>query len=444
MRITVTDAPPRTLEGCAVLGVFEPPFTADSPLFGHVRPAVREAVVPDLHALTWVTGRRLAARRLLLASLGTEADRRGAHGWCGGPSPEQDAVADRRALRLLGAEPAAPDAGGLDAVVGEPGALPPPGRGCRRVAVCVPWEPGARDGADAGVHRPLVLDELARAVAGREDAPEARAGAPRRAPAGGDAVRVLVVEDDPVNREVAVGLLERIGCEVVAEPAAERALARLRRRERFDLVLMDCQLPGMDGYEAVRALRAWEAASGAPRTRVVAMTAHAMPGDRERCLAVGMDGYLCKPVAPGELEALVAEVRGDADTHPPAGAPPAVAAAGNGALDAARLETLRASLGPAFERAVRLFLDGLDARLEAIRRAAGMGDGEALLREAHALKGAAANLGARELAKAADAAVRGVRAGRLREAVDAAGAIPPAAAAAREALATMLDATRCA
>ncbi|HHQ41042.1 MAG TPA: PAS domain S-box protein, partial [Chromatiales bacterium] len=227
------------------------------------------------------------------------------------------------ALRLLGAEPAAPDAGGLDAVVGEPGALPPPGRGCRRVAVCVPWEPGARDGADAGVHRPLVLDELARAVAGREDAPEARGGAPRRAPAGGDAGRVLVVEDDPVNREVAVGLLERIGCEVVAEPAAEPALARLRRRERFDLVLMDCQLPGMDGYEAVRALRAWEATAGAPRTRVVAMTAHAMPGDRERCLAVGMDGYLCKPVAPGELEALVAEVRGDADTHPPAGAPPA-------------------------------------------------------------------------------------------------------------------------
>ena len=103
MRITVTDAPARSLEGCAALGVFEPPFAADNPLFGHVRPAVREAVVPDLHALTWVTGRRLAARRLLLASLGTEAERRGAHGWCGGPSPEQDAVADRRALRLLGA-----------------------------------------------------------------------------------------------------------------------------------------------------------------------------------------------------------------------------------------------------------------------------------------------------------------------------------------------------
>ena len=93
---------------------------------------------------------------------------------------------------------------------------------------------------------------------------------------------------------------------------------------------------------------------------------------------------------------------------------------------------------------MRLFLDGLDARLEAIRRAVVAGDSEALLREAHALKGAAANLGARELAKAADAAVRGVRAGRLREAVDAAGAIPPAAAAAREALASMLDATRCA
>ena len=341
------------------------------------------------------------------------------------------------ALRLLGAEPAAPHAGGLDAVVGEPGALPPPGAGRRRVAVCVPWEHGAEEGADAVVHRPLVLDELARAVAGRRDAPEARDGAPRRAPAGGDVVRVLVVEDDPVNREVAVGLLERIGCEVVAEPAAEPALARLQRRERFDLVLMDCQLPGMDGYEAVRALRTWEAASGAPRTRVVAMTAHAMAGDRERCLAVGMDGYLCKPVSCGELEAFVTEVRGDGGA-PPTGeeGPPA---GDGGALDAARLENLRASLGPAFARAVRLFLDGLDARLEAIGRAAGAGDGEALLREAHALKGAAANLGAVGLAKAADAAVRAVRAGRLREAAEAAGAIPPAAAAAREALAAALE-----
>ena len=341
------------------------------------------------------------------------------------------------ALRLLGAEPAAPDAGGLDAVVGEPGALPEPRGDCRRVAVCAPWEHGVGRGADAVVHRPLVLDELARAVVGREDAPEARDGPSRRAPAGGDAVRVLVVEDDPVNREVAVGLLERIGCAVVAEPAAEPALARLRRRERFDLVLMDCQLPGMDGYQAVRALRAWEAYSGVPRARVVAMTAHAMAGDRERCLAVGMDGYLCKPVAPGELEALVAEVRGEGHARTSGETPPP--AAGGGALDAARLETLRASLGPAFARAVRLFLDGLDARLEAIGRAAGADDGEALLREAHALKGAAANLGATELAKAADAAVQAVRAGRLREAVDAAAAIPPAAAAAREALAALLE-----
>ena len=343
------------------------------------------------------------------------------------------------ALRLLGAEPAAPDAGGLDAVVGEPGALPPPGGGLRRVAVCAPWEHGAGGGADAIVHRPLALEELARAVAGRQDAPEARVGAPRRAPAGGDVVRVLVVEDDPVNREVAVGLLERIGCEVVAEPAAEPALARLRRRERFDLVLMDCQLPGMDGYQAVRALRAWEASSGVPRARVVAMTAHAMAGDRERCLAVGMDGYLCKPVAPGELEALVAEVRGKGHARTSGETPPP--AAGGGALDPARLETLRASLGPAFARAVRLFLDGLDARLESIGRAAGAGDGEALLREAHALKGAAANLGATGLAKAADAAVQAVRAGRLREAADAAAAIPPAAAAAREALAALLEST---
>ncbi len=103
MRVSVTDAPARTVDGCAVLGVFEPPFDRASPLFGHVAPARRAAVVPDLHALTWLSGRRLAARRLVFASLGTPAERRSAHGWCGSRDRAHDDVADRHALRLLGA-----------------------------------------------------------------------------------------------------------------------------------------------------------------------------------------------------------------------------------------------------------------------------------------------------------------------------------------------------
>jgi CheY-like chemotaxis protein len=105
---------------------------------------------------------------------------------------------------------------------------------------------------------------------------------------------VLVVEDSPVNRLVAGRVLERAGFRTQLVDDALQALEALDVQQ-FDAILMDCQMPGMDGYEATRELRRRESAGGR-HTPVIAMTAHAMTGDRERCLDAGMDDYITKPV----------------------------------------------------------------------------------------------------------------------------------------------------
>jgi signal transduction histidine kinase/DNA-binding response OmpR family regulator len=118
--------------------------------------------------------------------------------------------------------------------------------------------------------------------------------------------RILLAEDNVVNQRVAVGLLRARGHEVVVARNGTEAVAAVER-EVFDLVLMDVQMPGMGGLEATAAIRAAEAGTGR-HLRVLAMTAHAMTGDRELCLAGGMDGYLSKPIDPAELYAAVERV----------------------------------------------------------------------------------------------------------------------------------------
>ncbi len=105
--------------------------------------------------------------------------------------------------------------------------------------------------------------------------------------------RVLLVEDNPVNQDVAMGMLEQLGCEVTLATDGKDAVER-GQAQKYDIVLMDCQMPTMDGYEATRQLKS-DGALNAP-TPVVALTAHAMEGDREKCLSAGMDDYVSKPV----------------------------------------------------------------------------------------------------------------------------------------------------
>jgi CheY-like chemotaxis protein len=117
--------------------------------------------------------------------------------------------------------------------------------------------------------------------------------------------QVLVVEDNPVNALVATGMLERLGLRWSVAQDGEQALAQLGA-SRFDLVLMDCQMPVLDGFEATRRWRALEAQStAAPRLPIIALTAFAVDGDDAHCQAAGMDGYLAKPFT---LQALANEL----------------------------------------------------------------------------------------------------------------------------------------
>jgi CheY-like chemotaxis protein len=116
----------------------------------------------------------------------------------------------------------------------------------------------------------------------------------------GPVLRVLLAEDNQVNQRLATRLLEKRGHRVSIAANGREALEALEK-ESYDLVLMDLQMPEMDGFEATAAIREKERKSGKHQT-VVALTAHAMKGDRERCLAAGMDSYLSKPVRPQELD----------------------------------------------------------------------------------------------------------------------------------------------
>jgi len=114
---------------------------------------------------------------------------------------------------------------------------------------------------------------------------------------------VLLAEDNAVNQRLAARLLEKRGHRVIVAANGLEALAALAKGD-FDLVLMDVQMPEMDGLEATAAIRKQEQFSGKHQA-VIALTAHAMKGDQERCLAAGMDGYLSKPIRPQELDAIL-------------------------------------------------------------------------------------------------------------------------------------------
>jgi two-component system sensor histidine kinase/response regulator len=244
-----------------------------------------------------------------------------------------------------------------------------------------------------------LLAAIVRAVGEAPAVPPAPKPAPHRAVlAAGPTVRrlrVLLVEDNLVNQQVAVGLLSRRGHEVKVAQHGEEALALLDR-ETFDIVLMDLQMPVMGGIEATTAIRERERGT-AGHIRIVAMTAHAMSTDRERCLRAGMDGYLSKPIDPRTLYAAVEHEPGAGepdDTIPP---PPAEVTFDEQAL-------LRRVSGDTvlMGEVIRLFLDDCPARLAAIADAVTREHAVDLRAAAHALKGAAANLSALNLVKTLD------------------------------------------
>jgi two-component system sensor histidine kinase/response regulator len=146
----------------------------------------------------------------------------------------------------------------------------------------------------------LPLPKQAPSAAGTVDQPGLVNGA-ATAPLP-DNLRVLLAEDNQVNQFVAMKQLKKFGC-IVEVVANGIQAVEAWQREKYDVIFMDCQMPEMDGYEATQNIRALEAGQSGPATQIIAMTAGVMQGDRERCLAAGMDDYISKPVETKELKA---------------------------------------------------------------------------------------------------------------------------------------------
>jgi two-component system sensor histidine kinase/response regulator len=209
---------------------------------------------------------------------------------------------------------------------------------------------------------------------------------------------LLVVEDNAVNQRVIEAMLGKRGFAVEIAANGREALTMLAQRS-YALVFMDCQMPEMDGYAATAAIRGRE--SSGTRLPIVAMTAHAMKGDRERCLAAGMDDYLAKPLRPAQLDDVLQRWLGT----PPAATAQTVEAEQNpfdALVDEARMRIFRVDYPEIVGQLIELFVESTPPLLEELRAGAEIGDAEAVRRAAHKLKGSCQNIGAGFMAKLAD------------------------------------------
>ncbi|MGN6788693.1 MAG: ATP-binding protein [Rhodanobacteraceae bacterium] len=251
--------------------------------------------------------------------------------------------------------------------------------------------------------------------------------------------KVLLVEDHPVNQKVAQKLLERLGLVVDVAENGEVALEKLRD-QAYAMVLMDCQMPVLDGYSATRRLREIESGQGKPRTPVIAMTAHAMSGDRERCLQAGMDDYLSKPLdrqlleqtlarwMPKSPEAALMAIAEPASVAIPTLKPEAASTAMQNppppdTLDSTTLVDLEDIMGDELVTLVDAYLRDGETRMRNMREAADRGDGTEVGKLAHSLKSSSANLGAMPLANRARQVEEAARNGTLANPADSVAAL---------------------
>ena len=298
-------------------------------------------------------------------------------------------------------------------------------------------------GIGAYLSKPVRRHELFRALAqavGADLGPgagqtghAANAAPPGEAPLRLQA-RVLLAEDNGVNQVVARNMLKALGCEFDIVPNGAEALQALQR-QHYDIVLMDCQMPIMDGYSATRAIRSREAEAGLARSPVVALTANALVGDADTCIASGMDDHLAKPYTRRQLGAMLQRwlpprcvvqpqssgsagsaisatsaasaasatlpAAGGAVVAPAAASGRASAAANDPMLDAAALNAIREmdSDGSVLQEVLQMYLDELPQHVSALQKAHQDADALGLGRAAHALKSASFNIGAKPVAE---------------------------------------------
>ncbi len=249
----------------------------------------------------------------------------------------------------------------------------------------------SRDGGDAEVQQaPRLITQHSLGRGSRQKIVSAEAS---------ETIRILVAEDNPVNQKVALKQLQSLGFAADIVPDGRAAIEAVKNK-CYDVVFMDCQMPVADGFEATAEIRRHE--GDARHTTIIAMTAHALEGEREKCIAAGMDDYLSKPVKVemlgSTLKKWLAQIAGNKNEEQAKknGAP--VDGSDEESLDASMLDSFR-DLQTAGEpdivtELVDLFLADAGKRITAIEEAAARGDSKTIREQAHAVKGAAGNVGA--------------------------------------------------
>lgn len=285
-------------------------------------------------------------------------------------------------------------------------------------------------GIDNYISKPVRQAEL-REILGtavRDDG----SGQPQRAAATEKAAQlgahVLLAEDNPVNQELARAMLESLGCSVVQVEDGQAAFDAISAspldaiQRPYDVILMDCQMPVLDGFAATRRIREWESRQDdVTPVPIIALTANALQGDRDRCIAAGMNDYVSKPFSQDQLAAAisdwltvesVARQRArETSSSGPVPAPPSIASVATAAeadatdslLDQRALDNIRALQQPGqpdvLQKIIAMYRDSAPRLVDGLRAAINAGDADALATAAHTLKSSSANLGAGELAE---------------------------------------------
>ena len=271
------------------------------------------------------------------------------------------------------------------------------------------WESGISGYLTKPVRRDVLFDTIS-SVLGSGDSGERERLVTRHSVSrdyGKVGGRVLLVEDNAMNQEVTLGMLSILGCDADVVGNGRKAL-EATAAARYDLVLMDCQMPVLDGYSATRALREREKAAGEGHLPVVALTANAMAGDCDLCLAAGMDGYLSKPFTIRKLQDVLSKwlpsqgagipgIMKSAEGHRAMekhGASPI----DHVVLDGIRMLDAQGGKG-LLEKVLTLYLSDSRNLMDRIRSAGNKGDAESLRRAAHSLKSSSGNVGAAGLSE---------------------------------------------
>jgi signal transduction histidine kinase/DNA-binding response OmpR family regulator len=276
------------------------------------------------------------------------------------------------------------------------------------VSAAIPDATGLNDGPTAWLSKPvrrkhlhaaltaLLVDPGAEQARIPQAAPQSAAVAETEVRTASRIQRVLLVEDNPVNQEVAQAMLNELGVEVVSAWSGEEALEKLKT-DHFEVVLMDCQMPKLDGYATATLYRTWEQENSRGRTPIVALTANALSGDAEKCFAAGMDRYLSKPFTSEQLHSVLQSCASVSMTTA------SEVTRKSAVLDPSALGRIRALHKPGgpnlFAKVVGLYFSSSLALTDAIRAAAFTRDAAGIREAAHALKSSSANVGALQFAE---------------------------------------------